>query len=239
LYTALQQYTGLCSIITLYGFGVDEVENALWWKHGEWCNNVIIKYNILIYICIERERERDRCVERQGMSHNDAQQQVASDAAAGGEAEIYAYGRIDFNGSLGGALQRIRNRPISIGRVCESTGLRARDRSSWIFDLSTATCAQNGHARIYKNVYTTTLFWCMYAFCQNKKKINVYLNYYDRKSGIKWKKQCHPNFALYKTAGRNYFVSCQFYNAKFKNSRFVSKYHQLLFSLHLLYIYII
>lgn len=104
------------------------------------------------------------------MSHNEAQQQVAGDAVTGGEAEIYAYGRIDFNGSLGGALQRTRNRPISIGRVCESTGLRARDRSSWIFDLSTASRAQNGHARIYKNVYITTLFWCMYAFCQNKKK---------------------------------------------------------------------
>lgn len=60
------------------------------------------------------------------MSHNDAQQQVSGDAATGGEAEIYAYDRIDFNGSLGGALQRTRNRLISIGRVCESTGLRAR-----------------------------------------------------------------------------------------------------------------
>jgi len=85
------------------------------------------------------------------------------------------YGRIDFNGSLGGALQRTRNRPISIGRVCESTGLRARDCSSWIFDLSTVTRAQNFHMLIHKNVYLyipiTKLFrFIIYAFFQKKRK---------------------------------------------------------------------
>lgn len=82
------------------------------------------------------------------------------------------YGRIDFNGSHGGALQRTRNRPISIGRVCESTGLRARDCSSWIFDLSMVTRAQNFHMLIHKNVYLYQKIISVYniAFFPKKKK---------------------------------------------------------------------